>query len=442
MDKLRQELRGYFDRQQADLGDLGGTRERLMHDALRRRHEPSGHLYLAAGLAAVLLAALVLGTFAYIHAAGVSHSVAPMTSPSPATGCEQSSNSGASPAPVPVKMVSPTTGWAAGALRTTDGGAHWSKVGPRSVPNRSPGYAEFYLDANHAWFAETAGSPSVCEDHIVPFRTADGGKSWQQAAPIPVAVSGPAELIYGYGPGPWISFIDDLNGWLLVETATFTGGNRAGPLYRTTDGGLHWTMVSAKPAWTQNPAEVGFPQIYFSSETTGWMPLAGGCGNCSLSFLVTHDGGITWAPQVLAPYCGCEGQLPVFLDPQHGTVLLQGMHGPLPMQLIVTADGGSTWTSRALPSDQVNENVWTLDFIDPNHGWVIVANSAANRNSLRIEQTSDGGSSWTDLHSTLPSNVVGLLFVNAADGFLATNSELFKTTDGGHKWTAVQTTLN
>jgi hypothetical protein len=67
--------------------------------------------------------------------------------------------------PDSVKWVSATTGWAGGMLRTTDGGAHWSKAGPALPKDASSGYAEFFLDGSHAWVARAAGSPESCADH-------------------------------------------------------------------------------------------------------------------------------------------------------------------------------------------------------------------------------------------------------------------------------------
>src|SRR4029077_20280840 len=77
----------------------------------------------------------------------------------------------------PIKWVSATTGWASGMLRTTDGGGHWSKVGPALPKDASSGYAEFFLDGNRAWVARATGSSTSCADHVVIFATADGGHS-------------------------------------------------------------------------------------------------------------------------------------------------------------------------------------------------------------------------------------------------------------------------
>ena len=93
-----------------------------------------------------------------------------------------------------VKMVSTTTGWALGGLQTTDGGAHWRDTSPSALRDDAPtnlattlyppGYADFYLDAAHAWEVRSYASSTSCVDHISVFVTADGGRSWQQSEPI------------------------------------------------------------------------------------------------------------------------------------------------------------------------------------------------------------------------------------------------------------------
>jgi hypothetical protein len=69
MDDLRREVNKAFDQRQSQLGDLEGARERMIHRALgARTSEPANRMQLAAGLAAILIAALVIATFAYIRA--------------------------------------------------------------------------------------------------------------------------------------------------------------------------------------------------------------------------------------------------------------------------------------------------------------------------------------------------------------------------------------
>jgi photosystem II stability/assembly factor-like uncharacterized protein len=367
--------------------------------------------------------------------------------------CGLPSNPGAGSAPVPVLMASPTTGWAVGARRTTDGGLHWSTVAPPSVPNRSSSYAEFFLDATHAWVAQSAGSSAACADHIVTFGTADGGLTWQQAAPIPVQVSAATDVIWeghstSFSPttsrpaveGPWLYFTDPRNGWLLVESDD-TMFYTSGPLYRTTDGGLHWNQVSVDPsaALAALSPKCG-PNIAtgmsFTSATTGWMTTYSGCAT-TRTLLVTHDGGVSWQVRVLAASCdagACFLQAVAFFDDRHAMLYVEGTGS-----LLVTANGGSTWSTRTLPLWTSHWSIDAVDFINPNEGWALV--------SARLYHTSNGGGTWTLVHANLPPPPLNALqpssldFVDASNGFWATGSQLLKTTDGGHSWTVIQTTV-
>jgi hypothetical protein len=87
MNRLRDDLRRAFEREQASLGDLAGTRQRLISDALAARNaSPESRMPLAAGVAAVVIAALVIATFAYVRSGvGVTHHGPPvrLTSPTP-----------------------------------------------------------------------------------------------------------------------------------------------------------------------------------------------------------------------------------------------------------------------------------------------------------------------------------------------------------------------
>jgi hypothetical protein len=69
MDDMRREVIEAFDKSQADLGDLSGVRERMLRGAYAGRSARSDNgLYVVAAIAAILIAAIVIGTFAYIRA--------------------------------------------------------------------------------------------------------------------------------------------------------------------------------------------------------------------------------------------------------------------------------------------------------------------------------------------------------------------------------------
>jgi len=73
MTKLRDDLRTAFEREQMPLRDAGDARHRLMQDALAARDHVSHRAQWAAGIAAVLIAAIVITTFALIRGAGRPH---------------------------------------------------------------------------------------------------------------------------------------------------------------------------------------------------------------------------------------------------------------------------------------------------------------------------------------------------------------------------------
>ena len=69
MDDMRRDVIEAFDKSQAELGDLNGVRERMLRGGYAGRTiRLDKALHLAAGIAAILIAALVIGTFAYIRA--------------------------------------------------------------------------------------------------------------------------------------------------------------------------------------------------------------------------------------------------------------------------------------------------------------------------------------------------------------------------------------
>jgi hypothetical protein len=93
MDEMRRDLSAAFGREQSTLGNLGGTPERLLQNALTARSVPTpSRVPLFAGIAAVLLVALVVGTFAFVRAGnGPRHGQpVPAASPRPSPSASSS----------------------------------------------------------------------------------------------------------------------------------------------------------------------------------------------------------------------------------------------------------------------------------------------------------------------------------------------------------------
>src|SRR6267143_3214945 len=85
MNQVRPEIREAFAEKQAELGNVAEARARLMRDALAAREAHKGsRMQFAAGIAAIVIAALVIATFAYVRAGvGVTHHGPPLPATSP-----------------------------------------------------------------------------------------------------------------------------------------------------------------------------------------------------------------------------------------------------------------------------------------------------------------------------------------------------------------------
>jgi photosystem II stability/assembly factor-like uncharacterized protein len=469
---FRSEIRDAYEREAERLPTPPGLRQSTIRTAIevaRQTPAPPGRLVRAgAGLLIILVGLAVVGVFLANRPTSV-HSVpaGPKAVPTSSPGARYTGPTSVTP----LKMIDRNNGWATGALRTTDGGVHWRDVSPPSLPNRQGDAPEFYLDANHAWQGQTFA------DRVVIFGTADGGRTWQQGAPVPVKAADPTAIT------SQLYFVDDQHGWLqtgssiaaLVPPSPPNFGDlspdpAAQGLYRTVDGGLHWTLQSTGPgaAATACFFEGG---MTFISAARGWI-LYGcppGFGHSRPELLVTSDAGATWRVQrvATASRCPCRIDAPEFFDQQHGFIEGSASDGtPL---LFGSTDGGATWSVRTTPGEGLRGV--QLSFADANAAWAIVQiakkgpiypsptctsgyaySPSECYPSPQMYRTVDGGRTWalmqTDLFS--PTGEVNIvLFVDAHTGFAVraiastqnTQSVLLGTDDGGRTWKLVTTAI-
>jgi len=339
-------------------------------------------------------------------------------------------------------------------LHTTSGVEHWT-IAPAPIAGR--------LIVGVAWVnAESARilttTPAALDQleqsyTLASWMTDDGGATWSQGQPFRVL------LETGEDPGNAqvyanLDFVDPLHGWFFDSQGPAVGAPTF--IYRTVDGGVHWSQVEMTPATGKAalgaiPVGCGAYGMSFVNPTTGWV--AGSCGLATL-FDVTHDGGVTWAPQAF-PCINCALYAPQFTSPLVGSLFAGTGTGGL----FVTNDGGRTWSGRASPPGN-----WP-DFVDATHG-VTMGLTGNNNPSTVLWTTTDGGMTWGQapngaIHGNGPFETSQLDFISPRIGWAVSiwvgsqpalqvgqtpypipPPELWQTTDAGSTWTLITPTVS
>ena len=463
-------------RLQAAIGEYAYPPDLSARAAVRLREpveQPRAAWLLAAvatALAIALVATIVLGSNALRHRVSVPVATPPPSgSPTRESCTAYTQYNQQTPS---IKMMSSSIGWAAGGLRTTDGGATWRDMSPAAlrsgmpapaVTNRlyPPGFKDFYLDASHGWEFRTYGSSGACFDRAEVFSTSDGGQAWRQSQAIALAL--PA----GWDAVPVsIQFIDANHGWLelyagqLHRVQGFVGpvlvpARQQTRIYATSDGGLNWRLLSTLKAadfgvTTDARCEFGLGNVALTSIGTGTIEVS--CAGQAPKLLVTADGGKTWVAKTVdvsfSALCPCSTQFDHVFDSEH---LIVNVTGGSSAATLITADGGQTWQALSMPGSPY---VLAVDYVDLGDWWAVVTEPSWQKGQPTndwLYRTADGGRTWTLVQTGLPLGypVDELDFIDAQHGLAAQmqgastgppigpGEEILVTSDGGRTWRVV-----
>ncbi|MEO7063032.1 MAG: glycoside hydrolase domain-containing protein [Dokdonella sp.] len=300
-------------------------------------------------------------------------------------------------------LLSDDSGWIAGAdgvLWTQDQGRHWRDITPVDLL-RGNIDGVFFLDSGHGWVvASNTSDPAA----LTLSSSIDGGANWTTRS-VPLAAESGALVTA-------IDFVDARHGWIMLRLPSSANFSR-GLLLHSDDAGETWSQLPAPPV---------SGAIEFISLQKGW--LAGGVAHDRL--YVTDDGGYHWRQQLLPPPTSASERsmgtvsLPAFQDTHNATLpVLFNADASTVLQVYTSNDGGATWqtgTSLRLDTDSghavtaivdpdtvivaaptlaavtiiehgqprtvrlpaqlamaADEAVTALDFIDAQHGWVLIS---------------------------------------------------------------------
>lgn len=402
--------------------------------------------WLLPAVAALVVILLVLGLLVGSHILRLNPTIPvrpPQHGMAGPPGCPSwGTNSGGGQAARSDRMFSLTTGWVDGALRTSDGGAHWGRVVPddmladapkgTDVKAYPPAYVDYFVDSNHGWLAYSLPSKTSCFDHVTVFSTSDAGRTWRRSTPVSAAIQADTSLQLQ------LDFLDAKHGWM-----TMLAYGRIAPdsfLYTTADGGLTWQLQSQLPNMASGCG------LHFISLTVGF---SGGCPNTSsptASLTFTRDGGRTWSQVRLPEPAGNQFTVtaPTFFDQMHGIVQViaqstQGNTISSSDYVAITNDGGQTWSAQ--PSYSIPGYAQAFFFVDESRYYAVVTDGKGD--TATLYRTIDGGHSWGAM-SSLPPLMYGpqIMFIDQQRGFLEEPPEqigkaprtFLSTTDGGRTW--------
>ncbi len=359
-------------------------------------------------------------------------------------------------------MTSATSGWALHwtgnpfgpgspvlmPAHTTDGGRTWTDVAsPAARRMLTAPVSQVALrptGGRRAWLAVTAAESQeaycITPHRTRTFGTADAGQSWHGSAVIPAA-----------GFARFIDFVSQADGWLVQDLGA-AGLVEGGPqnwlqVYRTTDGGAHWSRIAATFSCSKTGiSRSGLPTfcdksgIAFATAQVGWV--TAGCHRLAYAVLVTRDGGVHWAAQRLplaARLCqvyGCAVTPPQFFG-RTGYLTI----GRYPRAvLLVSHDLGRTWTRLRLPA---GAGIYPqVRFFGPRNGFIVAAGAQGSFGRV-FYSTSDGGRTWTPIRQGMTFSRFGFLveFISQRTGFAwvqasdaAKPQPAYQTTNGGRTW--------
>jgi DNA-binding CsgD family transcriptional regulator len=222
------------------------------------------------------------------------------------------------------------------------------------------------------------------------------------------------------------------------------------------------SAASQTPAASESPTS---PPVAPSRQLTGLPVLEMQIVNLNFAWTRTIDGivrrplipadqtGVIEAkkispPEPASPWPGIGGAF--FLDEEHGWFLTSEYKGYPPIgnvQRFVyrTSDGGQTWLSASMGESrplEADRPFGRIEFIDPNHGWVLEVAPTSTQSSIgTLYGTDDGGATWTKLNA--PSGEP-IHFTDVSTGWQTSGpftGTLYVTHDGGVTWTSIFPTV-
>jgi len=334
-----------------------------------------------------------------------------------------------------------------GLLRSTDGGETWGGYGNVN--------ASFFTLVTDPASATTLYAGNITGSGI--YKSTDGGAHWvaiNTGLPANQGATSALPLVIGLALDP-------------ARSTTVYAGTYGNGLYRSTDGGSHWSSIGTGMRTTSITA-IAFESSTLVASTVGagvyqsvdgggtWTPTNAGLDAGIVNSLLSDpaspsavyaalsdgvyksaDGGGTWQtvnnglPAVpISALASRPGSPPMLLAATLGGGILK------------SADGGGTWSasSQGLTDSSIASLV-----VDPTNSQTLYAGTDhSSTASQRVFKSADGGATWTQTSLDAGQNPITFLAVNPANAsqVIAISENAlgyYQSLDAGKTWKSVTT---
>jgi photosystem II stability/assembly factor-like uncharacterized protein len=235
---------------------------------------------------------------------------------------------------------------------------------------------------------------------------------------------------------------------VVSENVAWVSGMR-GSVAHTLDGGAHWVLDTVPTAEKHDLRSI--------AATSARVAHAMSIGDSSRIFRTT-DGGKHWTQQFMSLKKGSFFDAIRFWDEKHGIAVSDPVDGKF--LFVTTSDGGDTWQeipSAVLPNALPNEGAFAasgscLEVWGSGDVWLATGGASA----ARVYHSPDRGKTWT-VHDTpirvgaASTGIFSVAFRDATHGAIAggdytkpalAGRNLALTSDGGRTWTLVDSTTS
>jgi photosystem II stability/assembly factor-like uncharacterized protein len=307
-------------------------------------------------------------------------------------------------------------------INSEKGTVVWQKLSTEKYPGKQDDIT--FIDELKGWYINGYGKI---------FRTNDGGKTWEK------------QLEKKGTFFRCIAFVDSLTGFAgTVGTDYFPNVTDTVPLYKTTDGGKSWNVVSYKGPYVKGLCAIDIVrEQYINHGEIDYKThiYAVGRVGSPANFMVSHDNGATWTSSSMNNDCKMLFDIKMF-DKNNGIACAATNEDIEQSNALIlkTEDAGKSW-KKIFQSSRPYETTWKVSFPSKNIGYVTIQsyNPDTTVKQQRIAKTIDGGNTWQEINLVNENNCreFGIGFIDDNHGFVGTMSSGFETKNGGETWNKI-----